>query len=45
MSPGGTTEQAVDTLEKGGLRDIVKKAFNAAKTRSAELSEQLKKAL
>ncbi len=45
MSPGGTTEQAVEALEKGGMRDIVKKAFNAAKKRSAELSEQLKKAL
>lgn len=45
MSPGGTTEQAVEALESGGLRGIVAKAFNAAKTRSAELSEQLKKAL
>ncbi|MEQ6886255.1 pyrroline-5-carboxylate reductase [Salicola sp. Rm-C-2C1-2] len=45
MSPGGTTEQAVEALESGGLRGIVAKAFNAAKTRSAELSEQLRKAL
>lgn len=45
MSPGGTTEQAVEALEKGGLRGTVAKAFNAAKTRSAELSEQLKKVL
>ena len=45
MSPGGTTEQAIETLESGGLRELVSKAYNAAKKRSAELSEQLKKAL
>jgi len=45
MSPGGTTEQAVETFENGGLRDLVSRAYNAAKKRSAELSEQLKKAL
>lgn len=45
MSPGGTTERAVESLEKGGLREVVARAFTAAKTRSAELSEQLKKAL
>jgi pyrroline-5-carboxylate reductase len=45
MSPGGTTEQAIETFESGGLRELVSKAYNAAKKRSAELSEQLKKAL
>lgn len=45
MSPGGTTEQAIETFESGGLRELVSKAYNAAKKRSTELSEQLKKAL
>lgn len=45
MSPGGTTEQAIETFEQGGLRQLVRKAYDAARTRSRELSEQLKKAL
>ena len=45
MSPGGTTERAIETFESGGLRELVSKAYNAAKKRSAELSEQLKKTL
>ena len=45
MSPGGTTERAIETFEQGGLRALVRKACEAARTRSAELSEQLRKAL
>lgn len=41
MSPGGTTEQAVNTFEDGGLRDLVKKAYGAAFTRSQEMSKEL----
>jgi len=41
MSPGGTTEQAINALEKGGLRDLVKTAFNAAYERSQDMSKEL----
>lgn len=40
-SPGGTTEQAVLSLEANGLRAIVKGAVGAAKQRSVELSEEI----
>ena len=40
-SPGGTTEQAINTFEGAHLRDIVKAALNAANTRSGELAEML----
>ena len=45
MSPGGTTERAIQTFEQGGLRALIKRAYDAARERSAELSEQLKKSL
>ncbi|PXX88949.1 pyrroline-5-carboxylate reductase [Marinobacter vulgaris] len=41
MSPGGTTEQAIQTFEEGGLRDLVKKAYSAAYKRSGEMSKEL----
>lgn len=37
-SPGGTTEQAIHTLEEGGLRALFNRALNAAKIRSEELA-------
>ncbi len=40
-SPGGTTEQAINTFEKGDLRSLVNSALKAAANRSAELAEQL----
>ncbi len=41
MSPGGTTEQAIQTFEQGGLRDLVKKAYSAAYKRSGEMAKEL----
>lgn len=41
MSPGGTTEQAINTFEDGGLRDLVQKAYSAAYTRSEEMAKEL----
>ncbi|MBL4820050.1 MAG: pyrroline-5-carboxylate reductase [Gammaproteobacteria bacterium] len=38
-SPGGTTEQALNQFEQGGLRNLVQKALLAAQRRSRELSE------
>ena len=43
MSPGGTTEQAITTFETGGLRDLVKQAYQAAYRRSEEMAEELGK--
>ncbi|MFT4812135.1 MAG: pyrroline-5-carboxylate reductase [Marinoscillum sp.] len=40
-SPGGTTEQAINTFESAHLRDIVKSALSAAHRRSGELAELL----
>lgn len=39
-SPGGTTEQAVLTLEQGGLRNLVQDAMQAALRRSVAMSDQ-----
>ena len=41
MSPGGTTEQAINTFEEGGLRDLVQKAYGAAFKRSEEMAKEL----
>ena len=41
MSPGGTTEQAVNTFEDGGLRELVKKAYQAAFSRSEVMAKEL----
>ena len=40
-SPGGTTERAIEVLEKQGLRAILQQALSAAKERSVELSDEL----
>lgn len=40
-SPGGTTEQALNTFEAGDLRGLVKKALNAAAKQSQVLAAQL----
>lgn len=39
-SPGGTTEQAINTFEDGQLRDLVYTALAAANKRSKELAHQ-----
>ncbi|KAF3978723.1 MAG: pyrroline-5-carboxylate reductase [Methylococcales symbiont of Iophon sp. n. MRB-2018] len=40
-SPGGTTQQAIETFEKGGFVQLVSKALHAARDRSIEMSKQL----
>jgi len=40
-SPGGTTEQAIQAFEDGGLRALVEQALGAARDRSEELSRLL----
>ncbi len=40
-SPGGTTERALQTLENGGLRELIARALTAARDRSRELADQL----
>ena len=42
MSPGGTTERAIQTFESLGLVSIFESAINAAADRSIEMSSQLK---
>jgi len=42
MSPGGTTERAIQTFESLGLVSIFESAINAATERSIEMSAQLK---
>ena len=42
MSPGGTTERAIQTFESLGLVSIFESAINAAAERSVEMSAQLK---
>lgn len=41
MSPGGTTEQAINAFEQGGLRGLVKQAYQAAYQRSEEMAKEL----
>ncbi|MBT8422698.1 MAG: pyrroline-5-carboxylate reductase [Gammaproteobacteria bacterium] len=38
-SPGGTTAAALEQLEQGGIRDIFRKALNAAQKRAVELGK------
>ncbi|MDX1347764.1 MAG: pyrroline-5-carboxylate reductase [Thiomicrorhabdus chilensis] len=40
-SPNGTTEQAINTFEAEGLRDIIQKAMLAAQNRAVELANEL----
>jgi pyrroline-5-carboxylate reductase len=40
-SPGGTTQQAIETFEAGGFAELVSKALHAAKDRSVEMSKQM----
>ena len=40
-SPGGTTEQAINTFLEGGLPELVAAAANASKQRSIEISKEL----
>lgn len=39
-SPGGTTEQALQVFESGGLRELVREALAAADKRSQELAQE-----
>ncbi|MGC3874788.1 pyrroline-5-carboxylate reductase [Halomonas sp. GXIMD04776] len=41
MSPGGTTERAIHSLEDSGLRQLFDDATQACATRARELSEEL----
>ena len=40
-SPGGTTQQAIETFEQGGFTQLVAKALYAARDRSIEMSKQM----
>ncbi|NOS75651.1 MAG: pyrroline-5-carboxylate reductase [Methyloglobulus sp.] len=40
-SPGGTTQQAIETFEAGGFSQLVSEALRAAKDRSVEMSKQM----
>ena len=40
-SPGGTTQQAIETFEQGGFTELVAKALHAARDRSIEMSKQM----
>ncbi len=40
-SPGGTTQQAIETFEQGGFAELVSKALHAARDRSIEMSKQM----
>jgi pyrroline-5-carboxylate reductase len=40
-SPGGTTQQAIETFERGGFTELVAQALHAARDRSIEMSKQM----
>lgn len=40
-SPGGTTQQAIQTFEEGGFTQLVARALHAARDRSIEMSKQM----
>lgn len=40
-SPGGTTQQAIQTFEQGGFAELVASALKAARDRSIEMSKQM----
>jgi pyrroline-5-carboxylate reductase len=39
-SPGGTTQQAIETFRQGGFNELVDRALHAARDRSIEMSKQ-----
>lgn len=41
MSPGGTTERAIEHLEQAGLRETLAEAMNACAARAHEMAKQL----
>lgn len=41
MSPGGTTEQAINTFEQGGMRELVGSAYRNAVKRSKAMAKEL----
>lgn len=43
MSPGGTTERAIEHLEEAGLRRIMAEAMTACADRASEMAEELGK--
>ncbi|GHE20931.1 pyrroline-5-carboxylate reductase [Halomonas urumqiensis] len=43
MSPGGTTERAIQSMEDAGMRRIVQDAMKACAARAAEMAEELGK--
>ena len=42
-SPGGTTERAIESFEKGALRELVQRSLQAARLRSTELAAEFGK--
>ena len=40
-SPGGTTQLAIETFERGGFAGLVSQALHAARDRSVEMSKQM----
>jgi pyrroline-5-carboxylate reductase len=40
-SPGGTTERAIQSFEKDGLRNVVARAMSAAADRAAEMAREM----
>jgi pyrroline-5-carboxylate reductase len=42
-SPGGTTERAIEQLERGDIRNVLERAMNSAFARSIELADDLGK--
>lgn len=41
-SPGGTTEKAIQVFERGGLRELIEKALDAAHQRAVEMTNLIK---
>ncbi len=40
-SPGGTTERAISSMEKAGIRQLMANALKAARDRSIEIGDEL----
>ncbi len=43
MSPGGTTERAIEHMENAGLRNIMQSAMRACAERAGEMADELGK--